>query len=214
MHRHSAGGALLWPTGWSGAPAGGRGSLFCLHHPRGAPTLHSLSALLGCLAEWRHPHNCLASSVWSFPRGWEATLRAKVSCGGLPPPRSPLRAAHNLCPSRCHWRRERRSPYLLPLPPRGPAPPPSDVWLHGSLRYLLCCMNVLCWVTNVLLIVSYVGESKGRARSTMMLMSLLPVCSLLKLLNAPQLNQWINLKIENKSEAKQNTTSSRLWVFI
>ena len=28
--------------------------------------------------------------------------------------------------------------------PGGPALPPSDVWLCGSLRHLLCCVDVLC----------------------------------------------------------------------
>lgn len=33
-----------------------------------------------------------------------------------------------------------------------PAPSPSEVWLSGSLRYLLCCVNVLWWFMNVFLL--------------------------------------------------------------
>ena len=42
----------------------------------------------------------------------------------------------------------------LLLPREDPAPPPpSDIWLPGSLRRLLCCVYVLCWCMNVLLVV-------------------------------------------------------------
>ena len=47
----------------------------------------------------------------------------------------------------------------IPLPPstafwEGPAYPPSELRLHGSLRCLLCCVNVLYLFMNVLFIVS------------------------------------------------------------
>ena len=42
----------------------------------------------------------------------------------------------------------------FPLPPEDPAPPPpSDVWLCASLIHLLCCIYVLCWYINVLVVV-------------------------------------------------------------
>ena len=43
--------------------------------------------------------------------------------------------------------------HQLPLPLEDPAPSPSDVWLCGSLRCLLCCVNILCWCLNSLLVV-------------------------------------------------------------
>ena len=33
------------------------------------------------------------------------------------------------------------------------SPPSSGIWLHGSPRHLLCCVCVLCWCLNILLVV-------------------------------------------------------------
>ena len=63
----------------------------------------------------------------------------------------------------------------LPIPPPlkgAPASPPSSIWLHRSLRCLLCYVDVLCWNMNVFFIVLWKGEFTSRAHSTMMLTSL------------------------------------------
>ena len=74
----------------------------------------------GVLGFVNMPCDCLAISVWSFPMAWEATQRAKAF---------PQRTSSSLLSSQshtwshtlghCHWGRERRFPYLLPLPSRG-----------------------------------------------------------------------------------------------
>ena len=129
----------------TGAPGWGRGASFCLHDPRG---------ILPCspyvLAWWRHPYYSLATSVWDFPMGYEGTWRVKVFPQWAAPPHllsESCTAPHSV---------------LLPLgegeenpfPPWVPAPPSSDLWLQGSLRDLLCCVNILCWYEKVLFILS------------------------------------------------------------
>ena len=43
------------------------------------------------------------------------------------------------------FRRERRSPISIYCLPGGPAPPPLEIWLRGSLRPISCCVNVIWW---------------------------------------------------------------------
>ena len=86
---------------------------------------------------------------------------------------SPLSSQSHVQSHGCyHFGGRGHSPYLLPLPPRDPAPPPSDMWLLSSVRHLLCCGNVLCWYVNILFFVYQTGESQGTARSAMTLTSL------------------------------------------
>ena len=111
------------------------------------------------LAWWRHPWNSLATSVWGFPMGCEEIWRAKLFLWWAAPPRCFLRAMCSPSPWVTAIAGGRGDPltsfhFLL----GNPAPPPSDVWPHGSLRCLLHCVNVFCWFMNVLFIVSW-GES-------------------------------------------------------
>ena len=70
---------LFWMTGWAGGPGrrGGWVLSFTCTIPH-VPALHSLSASLDYLTWCRHPHDCVAASVWISPTGWEATPRAHV----------------------------------------------------------------------------------------------------------------------------------------
>ena len=136
---------LLWQAGKSG-------SFFHLHDPG-----HSHSAFAVCppgllglmkmplwlpsILDVEHSHR-LGDNSES-----EGTPR-----GGLPF----LSLLSESCTSHCAWShaldscssgRERRSPYLLPVPPGGPAPPPSDVWLHATLRHLLCQCSLILWMS-------------------------------------------------------------------
>ena len=80
---------------------------------------HSLSALTmsspGVLAWWGHPHNSLVTSVWGFPMACEGTWRVKAFLW-RPLPSFFSELCTVLCPWSLPLRRERRSPYLLPLP--------------------------------------------------------------------------------------------------
>ena len=79
----------------------------------------SLSALQGCSVWWIHPHNCLSSLLWSFPMGFGATQRVKAFLWRTAP--SPLSSQSHIqshALGHYHWDKERRSPYLLPLPLR------------------------------------------------------------------------------------------------
>ena len=89
-----------------------------------------------------HPHNSLSTSVWGFPTGYEGIWGSKVFPWRAAPPPTFLRA---MC-----------GPMLWVAATGGgkgdpltafhflPGGPPSEVWLCGSLRYILCCVNVLC----------------------------------------------------------------------
>ena len=87
--------------------------------------------------------------------GQEAIQRIKVFLQRAASPPSPFRAMCSPAPYVAAKEGEE-----IPLPPSTsswgvhPAPPPSDVWLCGSLRCLLCYMNVFCWFMNVLSVVS------------------------------------------------------------
>ena len=139
----------IWHSGQqrAGVPGRGRASyVFCViavlslgpHqlHPLGASLMETPLKQLSVLY------------VWGFPLGCQGTQREMVFMQRTIPPPFSLRALH--CPevTGCCW--EEKSPtYQLPLPPEDPAPLPSDTWLHGSLRRLLCCVNVLSWCMNV-----------------------------------------------------------------
>ena len=102
----------------------------------------------GVIALWKHVCNSLVISLCGFPMGCEGTWRARVFSQRAAPPLLLLRAM--CCPGVTAIGRGRGdTPYLLPLPLGAPAPPLSDLWLCGSLRCLLCCVNVLCWYMNV-----------------------------------------------------------------
>ena len=79
---------------------------------------HSHYALAICspavLARWRHPHNSLASLMWSFLIGCEGMWKVKVF--PREPHLLPVFSELCLCPGSLPGK-ERRSPYLLPLPP-------------------------------------------------------------------------------------------------
>ena len=101
------------------------------------------------------PCDCLASSKWSLLTGWEATPREGVPMEGSPF----FSLLSELCMVQCPWLlslgegKETRPPFHLPLPHcllGSAAPPPSDIWLRGSLRHLLCCVNVFCWFMNAI----------------------------------------------------------------
>ena len=133
---------LSWCTGQ------GEGCfLSCAQSPSGSRSALTICSP-GVLAWWRHPHNSLAS-VWGFPMARRQFLERRHSCGELP-------LSFSL--SELHTVPHPGEREEIPLPPstssRGdPTPPPSDVWLCGSLRCLLCCLNVLYWFMNVLLVV-------------------------------------------------------------
>ena len=134
-------------TSWAGASGRkGRREVFFSCIIPCAPVLHLLSAHLGCSAWCRCPCNFLAASVWGVPTGWEASLTAQdflrraasfpfsSQCCALATTRGPV---PQITPA---WEGEEIS-----LPPsiaswQGPAPPPSEVWLCGSLRCLFCCV--------------------------------------------------------------------------
>ena len=157
MSRCSGGDPLFWPISHADAPGrrGERGAFFYMCNL--VRPCSALTAYLGCSCWCGCPHDCLAALVWSVPTGWEATLRTQ----GLPwrtafSP-SPLSVTcQPPCNVPCPWEGEKIS-----LPPStdswgrgGLAPSPSDVWLCGSLRHLLCYVNILCWFMHVLLVVS------------------------------------------------------------
>ena len=50
---------------------------------------------------------------------------------------------------------------------------PLNVWLHGSLRHLLCCVDVFYWSVNVFIVVLWRGEINGRTHSATMVTSFL-----------------------------------------
>ena len=116
---------------------------------RGVLSLPSLSALLRCWLDEDTSAIALPPLCGAFPQ-----VGGNLESEGIPQRAASLLSEMHvaLCPKLLPGR-ERRSPYLLPLPPRGPAPPSSDRWLCGSPA-LLCCVNVPCWFMNVLFIVS------------------------------------------------------------
>ena len=110
-----------------------------------ALVLHTLVACLGHGAWWEHPHGGQATSVWSVSAGWDATLKAKVflwkpACSPVSSQSCMLALCEVPCLRLLPLGRWQRSTYRLPLLPGDLAPPPSDVWLHASLRYpvVLC----------------------------------------------------------------------------
>ena len=176
MHRCSSGNPLLWPTSCACVPGGGGGEMLSFTCTiLFTRTLHLLSVHLGCLAWCGHPCNCLIALVWSVPTaGWHLQ-QCKHSPGGLPFPLL-LSGSHAGCHVRfcaldcCHLGEREDIPLLPSTAPSGggesPAHSPSDVWLSGSLRHLLCCVNVLCSFRNVLLVLPQGRETKRRAHSS------------------------------------------------
>ena len=71
----------------------------------------------------------------------------------------------------CHLWGWGRSFYLLPLPLGGVLHPQLQTYGCVDLSHV-CCVNVPCWFVNVLFVVSYGTETKGRAHSAMMLTAL------------------------------------------
>ena len=130
----------LWcgTTAWAGVQLScctrGRGGegLFLLHMWTHSALTGVLPGLLCLVAEPNH-------LLWSIPKGWAATLKARVfACRPACSP-TPLTVMHwLLCedpqPRSLPLGRERGSAHLLPLLPRDPVPPSTDVWLYISLR--------------------------------------------------------------------------------
>ena len=134
---------------------------------------------LGLLGLVNMPHDCLASSMWSFPMCKEATWRVKVFPQRTAP--SPLSAQSHvwsLALGCCHWRKERGSPVFFPLPPRGSS---SSTFRHmaawvSQMSIVLCECPLLVYECPFHRILG--GESMGRAHSAMMLTSsCLQTCS-------------------------------------
>ena len=103
---------------------------------------HQLLSLGTSLME-TPPQQLSLRYVWAFPSSIEGSRRA-VFLWRAAPPYFPLSVG--CCPkiTGCHWE-GKSPPYQFPLPLGDLAPPPSDIWLHGSLIRLLCCVNDLCW---------------------------------------------------------------------
>ena len=125
-------------------------------------TLPSLSALLRC---WLDEVTLMIAftSVQGFPLGCEGPHGSSIFLQmGSPSPLPSLSEA--VCNHQVAVFVERVTLSLTPSPPaRGsPAPPPSNFWLHWSLRCLLCCVDVLCWDMNVFFIVLWRGEFTGK----------------------------------------------------
>ena len=134
-------GALAKLLSWS-AEQGWWGALSFAWKTRGV----SCSAFTICchwvLAWWRHPCNCLATSVWGFPSGCAGTWRAKVFLWRIAPLPSPLRATNS--PGLLSFGRERRFPYLLP-------PPPGFQHLYPQTYDCMDLSDIFCvvWMSSV-----------------------------------------------------------------
>ena len=155
----SGGGLLLWPTSRAGAPGGARGAFFHVHTPGGG----SHSALAVCppglldlvkaalqllsLLHVEHSHRLGGNSlIEGIPA---------ESCP-FPPLVSESCAGHStrsriLDHCRSGGRGDPLTSFHCLL--GDPAPPTSEVWLRGTLRRLLCCVNVFCQFMNVFFIV-------------------------------------------------------------
>ena len=162
---------MLWPTTGAGALGRGEGRFLSL--------VQSHMLLLGthCLLAWAvQLCNYFATLVWSIHTGWVAILRVKVFPwrGAFSP--FPLRVVHQPpcevpCPRSLPLGREKRSTYLLPLPPRGSSTSTfrcMAVWVSQTSVVLYECPLLVyeCPSHCVLR-----GETKERGYSAMMLMS-------------------------------------------
>ena len=141
------------PRCWSGVPGGGSGGReFSFSYMiLGASLSALLSAFLGC-CDGGTPviasHLCVRLSP-----SCEGPQRAMVFLQRATP--SPLSSqSHAQSLGHCPWQEGKLSLTLFHFLRGAPAPPLSDLWLCGSLRHLLCCVDVFCWNMNVLFVVS------------------------------------------------------------